>query len=354
MRIVPANRRTVEVGEKFGKLTIIGVPFYAGSTSRQHVVCECDCGNSDVYGIYCLRSRNTRSCGCLRRAEGIVVPENQRMVFVGQRSGRLEVLGVPFYVREDGRPSVLQVVVCKCDCGNHCLVRCWSFRKGGNKSCGCLRGPKRKHPEVKARDEFGRLIVIKVFQRYDGRLGAKCQCRCGSIHECRVSALTSGRTQSCGCLHQEGNNYKHGATRKGKIKRLWRIWYQMLHRCTNSKNQRYDLYGGRGIAVCMEWQDYQRFQKWALANGYNVDLTLDRIDPDKGYKHDNCQWIPRTENSRKAVLDRVRKIKDLERENAHLRKRIAELKQQIGQHAGPVNPHLNQEHCPPAKSVQRS
>ncbi len=60
--------------------------------------------------------------------------------------------------------------------------------------------------------------------------------------------------------------------------------------CRNTKVKCYRYYGGRGIAVCMEWLEYLPFHDWAMANGYADDLTLDRIDGDGGYRPDNCRW----------------------------------------------------------------
>ncbi|MBO7123225.1 MAG: hypothetical protein J6V90_08105 [Treponema sp.] len=77
--------------------------------------------------------------------------------------------------------------------------------------------------------------------------------------------------------------------------RLNNIYRNMKMRCYNPKNPAYENYGGRGIVVCDEWKEryagYKRFKEWALSNGYQEDLTIDRINNDKGYSPDNCKWV---------------------------------------------------------------
>jgi hypothetical protein len=74
----------------------------------------------------------------------------------------------------------------------------------------------------------------------------------------------------------------------------------MKDRCHNPKSKYWSRYGGRGIKVFAEWRnDFSAFRDWALGNGYQKDLTIDRIDNDKGYSPSNCQWITREENAQK-------------------------------------------------------
>ena len=76
--------------------------------------------------------------------------------------------------------------------------------------------------------------------------------------------------------------------------RLYRIWYSMKARCYRKSHNRYDLYGGRGIKVCDKWQAYEGFFE-DMAAGYEDNLTLDRIDNDKGYTPENCRWATQKE-----------------------------------------------------------
>lgn len=72
----------------------------------------------------------------------------------------------------------------------------------------------------------------------------------------------------------------------------------MRARCNNPKSHAYKNYGGRGITVCNEWdENFKSFYDWAMNNGYKPNLSIDRIDNDKGYCPDNCRWATRIEQS---------------------------------------------------------
>ena len=138
----------------------------------------------------------------------------------------------------------------------------------------------------------------------------------GLKHECRQCRRESGRRtrqkqRERGHVSKNviapGQRYVRIAfLRNGTRKqvRLYRIWDSMKSRCFNPNQKSYYRYGGRGIAICAEWLDYDVFRAWAVANGFNKHVTLDRIDVNGNYEPANCRWLSPKEqqwNSRVAI-----------------------------------------------------
>lgn len=146
---------------------------------------------------------------------------------------------------------------------------------------------------------FGKLVVIgrNESKKYKNRPLWQCKCDCGNITNVPTSALRSGNTKSCGCGQREKLaernrlSAKHGAKRIGNEERLYNIWEQMRYRCQRKSHEAYKYYGAKGIKVCDEWEtDYAAFKKWAEANGYKDNLSIDRIDSSGDYCPQNCRW----------------------------------------------------------------
>lgn len=126
------------------------------------------------------------------------------------------------------------------------------------------------------------------------------KCDCGKEVE---RQLGHGKKQkSCGCktsilisesLIGQQRNYKHGESKT----KLYTIWINMKQRCYNPNTDSYEIYGGRGIAVCDEWfHNSKIFIHWALNNGYSKGLQINRINNNGNYESSNCNFVTAKEN----------------------------------------------------------
>jgi len=169
--------------------------------------------------------------------------------------------------------------------------------------------PRKQSIFVNIGDRFGRLVIVETGIKHLDKNGHNIQfcrvrCDCGREVETRKKNITHGISRSCGCLHDElvtARNYRHG----GSHRPLYNIWIHLRMRCNNPNDKRYSDYGGRGIAVCQEWDtSFPAFRDWALAHGYKEGLSIERVDVNTGYTPSNCCFIPmglQAKNTRKNV-----------------------------------------------------
>lgn len=131
-------------------------------------------------------------------------------------------------------------------------------------------------------------------------------CKCGNRRVVTVGTVIAGTSLSCGCLCLEINNVlktKHGHSRVANTSSEYEIWTTMKQRCENQNAHKYPAYGGRGITVCKEWQDFSVFL--ADMGPRPEGFSIERIDNHKGYSKDNCRWASRKEQQRNRRTNRL-------------------------------------------------
>ena len=145
--------------------------------------------------------------------------------------------------------------------------------------------------------------IWEIIEECDPKISAKgnkhrvalCRCaKCGfekSISYDNLRNGSHGTCPNCSPIDKSGKNnvlFKHGKSNT----RLHRIWREMIRRCENPNCRSYKDYGARGIAICEQWRnDFMIFYNWAIENGYNDELSIERKDVTIGYCPENCCWI---------------------------------------------------------------
>jgi len=164
-----------------------------------------------------------------------------------------------------------------------------------------------------------RLTFIRDTDPYIDKKGNKykqvyvvCSCTPKKEFIVRRDMFVNGFVKSCGCWNAEKAKERmttHGISNT----RVYFIYKDMKRRCYSPQRKNYKHYGGRGITICDEWLNSPlEFYNWAMNNGYESHLTIDRIDNDGNYCPENCQWITREDSTKKQVYDRGQLIEGID------------------------------------------
>lgn len=93
---------------------------------------------------------------------------------------------------------------CRCDCGNEKDVLSTSLTSGHTQSCGCLQKEKTSAANKRNIDLVGhRFGRLIVLSRSTTSAKWVCRCDCGNLVEVTTTHLKTGHTKSCGCLQKD-------------------------------------------------------------------------------------------------------------------------------------------------------
>lgn len=149
---------------------------------------------------------------------------------------------------------------------------------------------------IKYKDEdligkkFGRLTVLRI-EVVNNKRRCYCKCDCGKEKYVIPNVLVRGGIVSCGCYNKE-----HFTSRTHGLRHhpLYPLWGYIVKRCTNPNCKDYKNYGARGIKICDEWRKRpDLFINYCLENGWNENLTIDRIDVNGNYEPNNLRFVDR-------------------------------------------------------------
>lgn len=163
-------------------------------------------------------------------------------------------------------------------------------------------------------EKYGRLTVIS----FDKRIGENrayryywnCICKCGNTKSISTSNLLNNHTLSCGCFKSE--QVSKAKTTHGKMSNSrkslneFNSWKNMISRCTEPQNNRYYMYGAKGIIICDRWlENFQNFLE-DMGNKPGKEYSIDRIDGTQGYFKENCRWSTSKEQANNRCNNKIK------------------------------------------------
>lgn len=308
-------------GKVFNRLTVTGnAPsrITSGGNLERRVFVKCDCGNNKDIAWDTLKRERTKSCGCLAKEQKTDIKSGQNFTHwtvLKETEGYFDKKG------EKADRSFL----CKCLCGKEKSVNLQSLVTEQSKSCGCQGRPKiekvkkvKSTPEDTEKEQWKESITFPTY--YISTLGRafsfKKQCYIKTENKKTFDILGKEKSKLKEMyktfIGEYDEAYYYPYWNKGeqdiksiklrevntkRVERLTSIYNGIKKRCYSEKNKSYTSYGGKGIKIGESFSTFHKFFDWAIENGYDNNLEIDRINSDKDYCSSNCQFLTKEENN---------------------------------------------------------
>ena len=188
-------------------------------------------------------------------------------------------------VERGGRAKSKEVKwICQCECGNTIEVTSSHLRSGHTLSCGCLM-KERNSTDISIGDRYGKLTVIeKTDKRYFKSIIYKCKCDCGSIIYVPSNNLTSGHTQSCGCLKSKGELKISQILTNNNIPFEKEKIFEDCKNIETNKPFRFDFWVNNQYLI-----EFDGSQHFTAGHGWNNKEHLEATQKKDNYKNQYCK-----------------------------------------------------------------
>lgn len=248
-----------EIGNTYGKLTVISRGKNKGSSATWNCLCECGNIKENVLGSL-LRLGKTSSCGCLKRKD-----------YTGQKYGHLTAISFEYLKNNKSYWKF------KCDCGNYITHRIDSVLCGDKKTCGQCESIRIINERG---NRYGKLLVIDYAYTKNGSVFWKCNCDCGNTKIARGSSLRSGGVNSCGCIISKGESYIQSYLEKNNINFISQYKPSGLLN-ENGNQMRFDfaILNSENIVIgIIEFDGIQHFENSSsITTGWGHTLEINQI-----------------------------------------------------------------------------